>query len=235
MQKEFLMKNIKIIQSQKKIYEQNFIKFGDKPNGTFQNNYETMYLRFENLFKPFKDILSNNFSVCDVGSGVSDFHQFLLNKKIIHRYTGCEIIKDMISVSKKKFPEATFHNKNYLDLKIKNKFDISILSGTFNKHGEVSNHDWEEFIYSIIMKMYSSSNIGISFNALHTFTSYRSDDLFYLDTLKTLNLIQKEISRFCILDFSIPLFEVTYTIFNPEIVKIIYSDQVFNKYFNLKI
>lgn len=221
----------RIIQKQIDAYRDNFIKYGTTPMGTFQNDASTQYERFNQLITPLLAYKSTEFTICDVGSGVSDLHKFLQEKKIRHSYTGIEIVQEMVDAAKSIYPGINVINQDLLADDYQQKFDFCVLSGTFNLPGSVALEDWQKFIFSVIRKMYALSSIAISFNALTSYTTFRSKDLFYLEPNLTLDYIQKNISRFCILNMDTPLYEVTYTIFKPDVKRKQFPNLKFDKYF----
>lgn len=224
-----------IIQKQIDAYRDNFIKHGNTPLGTFQNNTATQYERFNQLIAPLLSHKANHFSICDVGSGVCDLHKFLNAKQIPHEYTGIEIVQEMIDSTQKEMPHLRVLNQDILADDFVEKFDFCVLSGTFNIPGAVAHEDWQTFIFKVIKKMYSLANVGIAFNALTTYSTFQADDLFYLDPKKTLDFIQKDISRHCAIYMDSPLYEVTYVILNPETKRKQFPDTAFDKYFKNRV
>src|SRR5258707_5845280 len=98
------MNSDKIIQDQINIYRDNFLKHKDSPLGTYQNDRETQYLRFERLIRPFKEILDENVKLHDLGCGVCDLFEYLNLKRIKHDYSGTELLDEMIEYAKEKYP-----------------------------------------------------------------------------------------------------------------------------------
>jgi hypothetical protein len=223
-----------IIKKQLEAYQSNFLKHGNTPEGTFQNNNTTQYERFNQLLTPLLRLKSSDFSICDIGSGVCDLHKYLKLNGINHQYTGVEIVPEMIETAQKMYPEIKLLNTDIVGDNFNEKFDFTVLSGTFNIPGSVGENDWEEFIFSVIKKMYQSAEIGISFNALTTYSTFTVNDLFYLKPEKVFSYIQSELSRFCIVNTAYPLFEVTYTILKPEFLHSKYPHSDFTKYFKNK-
>ena len=225
-----------VVQKQIQAYQSNFIKFGVSPLGTFQNNTTTQQERFYQLLKPLIDIFAKDFSICDIGSGVCDLHAYLNQRGIKHDYTGIEIVPEMVSASKLLYPEINVIEGDVLEMIdfSKKKFDFVVLSGVFNLPGDVSKEDWEVFVFRMIEKMFEISNRAISFNALTTFTTFRSEELYYLDSFKVVEFIQRNLSRFYVLNSAYPLYENTYTVFKELSIEESYPAQEFKKYFKAK-
>jgi hypothetical protein len=225
-----------VVQKQIQAYQSNFIKFGVSPLGTFQNNTTTQQERFYQLLKPFIDISTESFSICDIGSGVCDLHAYLNQRGIKHEYTGIEIVPEMVSASKLLYPEINVLEGDILETIdfSEKKFDFVVLSGVFNLPGEVSNDEWEVFVFRMIENMFEISNKAISFNALTTYTTFRSEELYYLDSFKVIEFIQRKLSRFYSLNSSYPLYENTYTIYKESYIEESFPAQEFKKYFKAK-
>ena len=114
----------RIIQKQIDAYRDNFIKYGTTPMGTFQNDVSTQYERFNQLITPLLAYKSTEFTICDVGSGVSDLHKFLQEKKIRHSYTGIEIVQEMVDAAKSIYPGINVINQDLLADDYQQKFDF---------------------------------------------------------------------------------------------------------------
>ena len=96
--------NESLLDNQRKAYSENFSKYGPTPMGTYQNNIETQYLRFERLIKNLRKELDNT-RIHDIGSGTCDFHKYLLDNNIPHEYSGTEIVQEMIDYSLSQYTE----------------------------------------------------------------------------------------------------------------------------------
>jgi hypothetical protein len=220
-----------IIKNQIEAYQQNFVEHGNNPKGTFQNNIQTQEERFKQLLDPLLSMKKSEFSICDIGSGICDLHKYLLNKGVSHTYTGIEIVPEMVAHSKLTYPDITIMNTDFLQDSFSQKFDFLVLSGTFNIPGNVAKDDWEEFIYKVVFKMFSLAEIGISFNGLTTYSTFRDETLYYLTPESMFSFIQKNLSRFCCVNTNYPLYEVTYTVFKKFFLSKRYNQKDFEKYF----
>lgn len=220
-----------IIPAQISAYRDNFLAYGNTPQGTFQNNSTTQYERFRQLMKPLLRVHDGPFHVCDVGSGVSDLHRFLMDEGLAHRYTGIEIVPEMVQAARRLYPAATVRDEDFLNDAFTDRFDFCVLSGVFNLPGSVPPDRWREFVFAMVEKMYRQADIGIAFNALTTYSTFRAPELFYLDPGLMIDHIQRSISRHCIADMASPLYEVTYCIYTPRALRALHPQAEFDKYF----
>jgi cyclopropane fatty-acyl-phospholipid synthase-like methyltransferase len=220
-----------IIEAQLKVYRDNFIKHGDSPLGTRQNNRETQFLRFERLVKNVEFTRDEKISIHDIGSGLCDMNEFLEAKQLNCTYSGTEIVQEMIDVAQKKFPTIELFNRDILKEEIKDTYDYVVSSGMFNMPGNVPEEDWKNFVFSIIKKMFSMCTKAISFNLLTTHKTFTDPSLFYLSPEEVLSMCMKELSRFVTIDHSYALYEYTVTVHKKEHLKTTYESDFFSKYF----
>lgn len=221
--------NNKIIESQKKIYGDAFEEHGATPKGTYQNNIETQYLRYDRLIKNLKEYLSES-TIHDVGSGVCDLHRYLLNNKIRHEYSGTEIVQEMIEYSLKEYRDIKIYNRDLLTV-TNETYDYTVLSGTLNLLNDLDKKDWKQYSYNLIKKMFAMSRKGIAFNFLTSYNTFNQDDLMYFDPSEVFKYCIKNLSRFVIIDHGYPLYEATATVFKKDFLKSFYIGNAFDKYF----
>jgi len=221
-----------IIKSQLDAYRPNFLKHGASPLGTFQNNTTTQRERHRQLLQPLLTHRPDGFSICDIGSGLCDLHQYLNDTGVAHTYTGVEIVPEMVVAAQKMHPDARILNVDFLDSRFSERFDFVVLSGTFNIPGITPLTQWKQFVYQMISRMYDRADVAISFNALTTYTTFRSKELFYLGPGEAISFIHDKLSRFCLINSAYPLFELTYTVFRPEAISLSFPQTDFDKYFS---
>lgn len=219
------------IDAQLDVYRDNFIKHGDSPLGTHQNDRGTQSLRFERLIKHLDFNAGEKTTIHDIGSGTCDLYEYLngQDKQIV--YSGTEIVQEMIDVASAKYPEIKLYNRNILDEKTEDTYDYVVLSGTFNIPGEVTKKNWEQFIFSIISKMFLMSSKGIAFNGLTTYKTLTNPTLYYLDPKLIFDFCATHLSRFVTIDHSYALYEYTVTVYKKEEIRNRYKEDYFAKYF----
>jgi hypothetical protein len=227
------MNEDKIINQQRNSYSKNFKEYGATPNGVYWNNTETQNCRFEKLITNF-DLTKNCPSIHDVGAGICDFHNFLNEKKINHKYSGTEIVQEMINYSLAKYTGVELFNRNLVSDNCTDSYDFLFLSGTLNLLNGQENDNWKEYCYKLLKKMFSMCSKGIAFNCLTTYKTFTDPLLCYFDPAEMFDFCQKNLSRFIILDHGYPFFEFTVTVFNPDYVQEHYPDPLYSKYFSPK-
>jgi hypothetical protein len=212
-----------IIKSQLKIYEEQFAKFGDSPDGTFNQNTSIQNLRFERLLKQF-DFEASPYSLHDVGCGICDLYTYINQNKLNIQYSGTDIVPEMKVLAQKKYPNIDVQIKDILNEELKEEYDIVVLAGTFNLPSGVDKESWKLFTRSMIKAMFSLCKVGISFNFLSTHAEFENEAMYYESPNEIIDFCVQELSRFVVIDHSYPLFEQTITVFKPSYMKNKYSN-----------
>jgi hypothetical protein len=222
--------NINIIDEQLKVYQPEFVKYGDSPRSTRQNNIETQYLRFQILTE---HLLSKNVhnTIEDIGCGICDLYGYLKNKDLEFTYSGTEIVNEMISLAKQKYPGITVRNRDILSEGGQEKYDFVVLSGTLNMPGNIQHEEWMKFCLTLISNMYGMCNKAIAFNFLTTHRTFTDTSLFYFNPAELLDYCINNLSRFVEIKHNYPLYEGTITVYRENYIQEQYNNSAFDKYF----
>jgi SAM-dependent methyltransferase len=113
----------------------------------------------------------NNKSVLDFGCGLGDFYGFLNKRHKGVKYTGIDLVSELVAEAKKKYPAGNFRVKDIFQ--IKKSYDYVFASGSLS----YSVKGGREFYYNVIKKMYELCNIGVGFNMLDGHI-YDSDETY---------------------------------------------------------
>jgi len=221
----------KMTKYQKDLYQKRFENYNDIQRLCWSNK-ETQYIRFETILKHMLPCKMNKiFSIHDFGCGVGDLHKYLLYNNIKHIYSGTEIVPEMVKEIKNKYPYVKILNRDIMKEKITyEEYDYVISSGTFNRKN-IKFGNWENYVFLLIKKLFSMSKIAFGFNFLTTYNNFESDDCLYLDPRKIIDYCIKNISRFFIIDFSIPLYDGSFIIYKEDYIKKKYKKNEYKKYF----
>lgn len=120
--------------------------------------------------------------ILDVGCGLGDYYGYLRMRGIPVDYKGIDITPKMIELSKRRFPEAKFEIKDILVEEENEKYDYVFASGVFYLVEE----EPFEFMKKMVERMFRLSSIGIAFNSLSGWASYKEDKEFYADPIEVL-------------------------------------------------
>jgi len=220
----------KIIDEQLKVYQPEFVKYGDSPKSTRQNNKETQHLRFQMLTGHLLNDHTHN-TIEDIGCGICDLYGYLKNQNLEFTYSGTEIVEEMILLAKEKYPEITLKNRDILSASEQEKYDFVVLSGTLNMPGNITNEEWGEFCLSLISGMYNMCDKAIAFNFLTTHRTFTDPTLFYFNPSELLYYCINNLSRFVEIKHNYPLYEGTITVYRENYIQEQYKNPAFDKYF----
>ena len=148
--------------SNKEFYKKAIEEFGVSAQGVHWNSKYSQYKRFVIITKLIKKDIKTS-SIVDVGCGFGEYYNYLdINNRIPQNFVGIDCEKEMVKVSKKRFPHLKFFQKDVLhdDLEVA---DYYIASGTLNI---LTISEIELFID----RCYHSSSKGFIFNFLKNIT-----------------------------------------------------------------
>lgn len=221
----------RIIEDQIKTYRENFIKHKDSSLGTFQNDRATQHQRFEFVIKPFKEVLVPGTSFHDVGCGSCDLYEYLVAQGYNVDYSGTELIDEMIQYARTKFPGIALYKRDIFSKEVTDRYDIVVFSGGLYFPGSIKQTEWRDFVFKMVDRMFEMCRVGISFNLLTTYTTFRNENLFYLDPKEMFDHCCTKLSRFVSLEQNYPLYEWTIAVWKKEFIAQKYPQPEFKKYF----
>jgi len=227
------MNDAKIISAQRDAYRRNFLVHGDTPKGTFQNDRLTQYVRFTHLLKEIAPHFEAGTTIHDIGSGLCDFYEYITDEGSFPGvvYSGTEIVEEMNVAAREKFPDIALYNRNFLDAAPDEMYDFCVLSGTFNLLGSVKEDDWREMCFDLVEKMFRQARKAISFNFLTSYRTFSDPTLCYFDPREMMDFATTKLSRFVCVNSTVPLYEVTVTVFTKEFVQSLYPQPELGRYF----
>ncbi len=124
----------------------------------------------------------NNKTILDIGCGLGNYYQFLLNKGLKINYIGYDIVEDFIKVNRERFPEAIFEIKDISREEIVHKADYAVMCQVFNnKYDSVNNDD---VVMNAMTKAFQAVTTGISIDLRTDYVNFTEDHLFYFSPEK---------------------------------------------------
>jgi len=151
-------------------YQELFKKFGDSHETVRYSSKESQLKRYKTLIK-VGDL--TDCTVLDFGCGVGHFLEFLHSQhQSIEKYTGLEIVPEMLTFARNKYPTASFFSPTELN---NLSYDYGFVSGTFNDKMKNNRGFWQD----TIVDLFSKCKRGIAFNMMSTYVDFQNRDLFY--------------------------------------------------------
>jgi len=200
-------------------YRSTIIKHGPNFKGVDWNNKKDADLRYHLILEVLSDYPKNKtHSFLDIGCGYGSLLKEAKKKKISLKYTGLDIVPEMIDIAKKNNPHVKFINKDVFSLSEKKQYDFVVANGLLTQKLKASNYDMEKFMFRLINKMWSLSKKGIAFNILTSQVDFKNRENFYYDPVILINKIKK-MTRFFKIRHDYPIFEYTFYLYKKPNLK----------------
>jgi len=137
-------------------------------------NRQAHLSRFQTLLK--KVDLSGK-TILDIGCGLGTLYDFIIENKTDVKYTGVDILEEMIKKARERHNDVEFSCLDIFDEKtvFNRKFDIVFASGIYNL--DLGNN--MQFIKKTLEKFFILADKIIAFNLLHMDSENREDRYFY--------------------------------------------------------
>lgn len=150
---------------------------------------ETQERRFQVLAEVVPPEVLRQASVLDFGCGTGHLLTWLRRAHGYEgRYTGYDISPEMIEAARAVHEgdaQATFEHRDVLREGIDGRFDLVLVSGTFNN----AVTDAWGFVTDLLRPLAAASDVALAFNALSTYVDYTTDGLTHL--------CPEDVFRFC--------------------------------------
>jgi len=184
-------------------YESKLALHGPTSKGVDWKDNVSQNLRFK-ILSEIGDLSDK--LVHDVGCGCGHFLKYLRDQRISCKYTGTDISESMIQEAKSLFPGVCFEILNVLE-EPPILSDFIVISGLFYVKNQILNAEWEEFVKSMLVKLFEFTRKGLAFNMMTSYVDFEEEHLFYYSPQKMLNFCIENLSPRVILRHDYPLWE----------------------------
>ena len=167
--------------------------------------------------------------------GVADFYHYIQNNfdKLNIQYSGTEILKEFVDISKERYPELNFYHQDIAESPSEKIYDYVIFSGLFHQRRKNTIGDWERFSQNLIANAFKMSKKGIAFNFISPYVDFYQTEVYYCNVHKLIEFITGELGRFFEIKHNYALYEFTVFVYKEEYIKEINPQSEFKKYFNV--
>jgi len=121
-------------------------------------------------------------AVLDVGCNLGDLFPFLAQRFRGVRYTGIDIVPELIERARAVHPGAAFECRDLLAEPYGESFDYVFISGTFNN----SIPDSDEFLREMTAAAFAACRRALAFNFISTHVNFRDAEIAYHDPVDVL-------------------------------------------------
>ena len=150
-------------------------------------------------------------TLLDFGCGASHLYEYMQRHGIRHLdYSGLDISDAFLALSRRKFPEITYHQLDVLkDAHSLPTFDYVVLNGIFNSRCALSFDGMVDYFERVLERAYQHTRIGLAFNVMSTYVDWERDDLFHLPFDRVGAFLTRAISRHFVVRHDYGLYEYT--------------------------
>jgi trans-aconitate methyltransferase len=174
-------------------YSERYKQYGYSPKTLGWGENGRQSIRFSILTK-IGDL--NNKSILDVGCGFGDLYGYLLSTGWSGTYTGIDIVQELITEGKQRFPDANLLMVDFDDYYQEKKVDYIIASGIFNF--KLSCELNMTYIQRTLKKMFDCAVLGVSVDFMTTWVDYQTHLAFHTNPSQIINIIRKITNQFVI-------------------------------------
>jgi ubiquinone/menaquinone biosynthesis C-methylase UbiE len=161
-------------------------KHGDVAASAQWSSRESLERRFRQLIR-IGDL--QDASILDFGCGSGHLATYLERREISVRYTGVDIVPELLELGKAKHPQHRFGE--LMDFS-EEKFDYVLISGVFNNCRKNSRSYWQQSVRTL----FSLCKKGLAFNMMSKYVEYENDELFYEEPEKAFSFVKKNITPY---------------------------------------
>ena len=129
--------------------------------------------------------------VLDLACGPGDLYPFLRERFPTARYTGIDIVPEMVALAAGRFPEARFLCRDVLADGLDESFDVALLSGVFNNERE----DAGLFLEELVSTAWDACREALGFNFISTNVNRIDAGTSYHDPARVLDFCIHNLSR----------------------------------------
>jgi hypothetical protein len=223
--------NNNVSKVQKKIFKDLLHKHQDSIKAVSSESLAHKNLRYAKISELFSN--EKEIEVHDIGFGLAHYYTYLKRKypKRKITYSGTEILKDFITLTKKKYPDNNYFYRDLSQKPGKDKYDYLILSGIFHQRQKITIPNRENFSQELIKNAFIMCRKAIAFNFVSPFVDYYQNHIYYSNLLKLIYFINDNLSRFFSILHNYPLYEFTVYVYRENYIKHKYNEEEFVKYF----
>jgi SAM-dependent methyltransferase len=195
--------------------EAKFEEHGDTPRGLDWPNAEDLETRYRVMLEVIREHpQEQTVDLLDIGCGTSGLFRHLREHELAGQiqYSGLDVSERLISVSRAKFPEATYYHRDILEVTPGEElayFDYAVINGIFTVKYSLSFEEMFAFFRAAVVKAFAIARRGIAFNTMSKHVDWERDDLFHMPFDLLADFLTSELSRNFVFRNDYGLYEYT--------------------------
>lgn len=198
-------------------YSKTYAEHGPTSKGVDWGEKEwAAVLRQSKMLEVIRHPSERVYSILDVGCGYGALADLIEFNKLNIKYTGIDIVEEMIIEGAMRHPLHKFICGDIMELEV-GKYDFVVCNGILTQKLNASTLEMNEFAQRLIKKLYDVSICGVAFNVMSTYVNYQKDNLYYRNPAELLAWCMAELTPHAKLDSAYELwFEYTVYLYRRE-------------------
>jgi ubiquinone/menaquinone biosynthesis C-methylase UbiE len=115
--------------------------------------------------------------VLEIGCGLADFFNYLLQHQCTCSYNGYDIVPEYIDECRRRYPDAKFSLRNVFVEGIEGTYDTIVMSQVLNNRYQKS--DNMQVMQRAMELAFEHTCVSVSVDMISTYVDFRNPDLFY--------------------------------------------------------
>jgi SAM-dependent methyltransferase len=191
-------------------YEACLERFGDTHRGVDWPDETGAATRYQVMFDVIRE-KDTPVSLLDFGCGASHFYEWMLRGDVKHvSYSGLDLSKRFVDLSRQKFPELTVYHADVLvEPAAVPDFDYIVMNGVFTEKCQLSQESMVSYFERLVPTVFAKARRGIAFNLMSTHVDWEREDLFHLSHDALADFLIRNVSRHYAIRADYKLYEYT--------------------------
>ena len=206
-----------ITSHKKSVYAERFREYGPTAAGVgWGADAARSYRQMLEVILPRHLGTENIPSFLDVGCGYGGLLSDAKSQGISLRYTGIDVVPEMIDHGRATHPEATFVSADFFELCGDATYDYVVCNGLLTDRFDFSERVFEDHVERVLRKAFGLAAVGAAANLMTTKVNYTEEHMFYLDPPRALQFCLSELTSKVKLDHAQPRFEYVLYLYHEQ-------------------
>lgn len=133
-------------------------------------------------------------TLLDVGCGWGGLAAYCQARGVAVRYTGIDVVPEMIEYGRRSLPDATFVLGDFLKWDAPHAFDYLVCNGTLTQKLDATIPAIEAYARAMVRRMFERCGRGIAFNLMSNRVNFVAPNLYYNSPVEVLAWCLGELS-----------------------------------------
>lgn len=192
-------------------YRATFLAHGATPSGVDWGPREDAARLRQDKMLALADEAIREATLLDVGCGYGALAERIEERNIKLKYTGIEIVGEMVEAARKRNPTSSFIHGDFLSStpNFLGTFDYVVCNGILTQKLQATTMEMNVHAQKLITAMFATCRRGCAFNVMTSYVNYQVSNLYYRNPAELLAWCMSQLTPKVRLDHNYPLYEYT--------------------------